>query len=427
MPPKLYIQPKIIISETTTTIIHPEQNTTIKQKSSENIVYKCEYCNYQTIRKANYQRHLYSKLHTIQKKRAETLEFVPHKIQSNEQNNNIPVSTHNLPETLYRHICICGKVYSHVSNLYRHRKRCNQYHQSQLNKQTTETAFELDPTQPTNPETDNPNVSSLKITFPEINQSTQHSFTTCPENNTNNTNNIVSNTIEHKKEKQSNTIYELLYTIIQENKDLQNQLIIQQREQNKQLKEQLTQQQELILRQNETINSIRPTINFTENNQYHQKVYNIQMFLHEKCQEAMTIQEFANTLELTIDDIEKKKYESLSNVILKNLRPLSITERPIHCSNIKKKEWFIHDREQGWEKDNGEKLIKQTEFGISKKAMIEFNKQYPNWTETDRLKDKFVRMIQNTTEELPDKLKSKLLNEVASEIHLNNEVLVQHT
>ena len=92
-------------------------------------------------------------------------------------------------------------------------------------------------------------------------------------------------------------------------------------------------------------------------------------------------------------------------------------------TDLKKKEWFVKDELQGWEEDNGEKIIKNTEVGIQKKWIDEFQQKYPNWNIDDKLKDKFVLIASSTSSELSDKLKVKLIKELGKEVSLTeNEI-----
>ena len=199
----------------------------------------------------------------------------------------------------------------------------------------------------------------------------------------------------------STNVINMLKQSINDNKKLQEQLINMQKE------------------HNNTIQEILPKIGNTT----HNRIINVQMFLHEKCNDAMSIQNFAKQLILTVDDLNNNKSDCITNVLLKNLQPLSITERPFHCTDLKKKEWFVKDELQGWEEDNGEKIIKNTEVGIQKKWIDEFQQKYPNWNIDDKLKDKFVLIASSTSSELPDKLKVKLIKELGKEVSLTeNEI-----
>ena len=199
---------------------------------------------------------------------------------------------------------------------------------------------------------------------------------------------------------------ELILTLLNQNKDLQELLISQQEEYRKDMKNLV-----LHIKPNNTINN-----NKTINN--NNKTFNIMMFLNDKCKDAMTIQDFAERLVVTIEDLEKKKFDCLSNTILKNLKSLAITERPVHCGNIKKKEWYLHDKDKGWEMDNGEKLIKNTEYGINKKYQEEFKRHNPNYLKVESIQDKYTRLIHRTLTDLPENEKSRLLNILSNDLLL---------
>ena len=162
------------------------------------------------------------------------------------------------------------------------------------------------------------------------------------------------------------------------------------------------------------------TINSNNNN----RIINVQMFLSEKCADAMSIQHFAKQLEVTLDDVCKSKKDCITNVVLKSLKPLSLTQRPFHCTNPKSKEWYIKDENEGWEEDSGEKLLLNAEESIRKKWVCEFESRYPEWMENDQLRVKYVEIAGSTTAELPEKTKLKLLRELAGEVPLTKEDMV---
>jgi hypothetical protein len=284
-------------------------------KSSDK--YYCEYCDYSTSRKSQYERHLETRKH------------------------NAKLGEDKVPDKVH-YTCKCGKNYNHISSFSRHKKKCKKQ------------------------------------------------IVTVSENG--------NEVIEQYKN--------LFVQLMSENKNLQELIIKQQEEFNKQ--------------QQEIIKYIKPS---TTNNNCSFNNFNIQMFLNEKCKDAMSIQDFANQLVVTIEDLEKNKVDCLSNIILKNLKPMAITNRPVHCTNIKKKEWYIKDKDQGWELDNGDKLIYKAEYGINKNFRSEFVKHYPNFSTVDSLQDKFIKIVGSNTSELPEKVKSRLLNELAKELILNEDVI----
>ena len=80
---------------------------------------------------------------------------------------------------------------------------------------------------------------------------------------------------------------------------------------------------------------------------------------------------------------------SIPNILIENLKPLSITERPMHLDTLTDNNpiWMIKDQIEGWKKDDGKIVVKQTEYGIHKQFQELWNKKYPNWNNDDRLKE----------------------------------------
>ena len=99
------------------------------------------------------------------------------------------------------------------------------------------------------------------------------------------------------------------------------------------------------------------TTNYTHTNS-HNKAFNLNFFLNETCKNAMNIMEFAESIQLQLSDLEnigKVGYvEGISNIIVKNLKALDVTERPIHCADKKREVIYIKDDDK-WEKEDPEK------------------------------------------------------------------------
>tara|TARA_Y100000768_G_scaffold36911_2_gene24136 strand:+ start:5192 stop:6109 length:918 start_codon:yes stop_codon:yes gene_type:complete len=208
----------------------------------------------------------------------------------------------------------------------------------------------------------------------------------------------VSSLARHKNICSGNVYTSKLVTVLEENNKLQEQII----EMQKEVIESQTKGSTLI--ENAVINN--------NNN----RVINIQMFLNEQCADAMSIQNFTQDLIVTIDDLDKNKKDCITNIVLKSLKPLTIKERPFHCKNVKRQEWYVKDENDGWEEDNGEKVIQSTENGIIKKWAKEFEKKYPEWMKNEGLQEKYCKIAGSTSCELPEKLKIKLLAELGEEV-----------
>ena len=122
--------------------------------------------------------------------------------------------------------------------------------------------------------------------------------------------------------------------------------------------------------------------NGTTNNSHnttnsHNKAFNLQFFLNETCKDAMNIGDFVDSLKLQLSDLEKVGeagyIEGISSIIVKNLKELDVTKRPVHCTDKKRETIYIKDEDK-WEKDEDKthmhKLIKR----VASKNMKMFEK-----------------------------------------------------
>jgi hypothetical protein len=102
----------------------------------------------------------------------------------------------------------------------------------------------------------------------------------------------------------------------------------------------------------------KDTYTTTHNTNSHNKSFNLQFFLNETCKDAMNIMDFVDSIKLQLSDLERVGelgfIDGISNIIVKNLKELDVTERPIHCTD-KKREILYVKNENKWEKEDDEK------------------------------------------------------------------------
>ncbi len=122
----------------------------------------------------------------------------------------------------------------------------------------------------------------------------------------------------------------------------------------------------------------------------HNKTFNLQVFLNEKCKDAMNIDEFVDSLKLTFTDLERVGelgfVKGISRIFINGLKELDVYKRPIHCSDLKRE--VIHLKEDGvWSKDNEskdsmKKLVKMiANKNINK--IYEWKEAYPSHRYSD--------------------------------------------
>jgi hypothetical protein len=134
---------------------------------------------------------------------------------------------------------------------------------------------------------------------------------------------------------------------------------------NKELKTLMLEQQNIMMAQhtstqNMMLDVIKTGTHNTTNNttNSHNKAFNLNFFLNETCKDAMNIMDFVDSIKLQLSDLEgvgELGYvEGISKIIVKNLKELDVTQRPVHCTDKKRETMYIKDDDK-WEKDE-EKL-----------------------------------------------------------------------
>jgi hypothetical protein len=138
--------------------------------------------------------------------------------------------------------------------------------------------------------------------------------------------------------------------VVQSDKtDKKDELIDYLMKENKEIKELI-----LELAKKDSYNNCNNTVNS------HNKAFNLNFFLNETCKDAMNITDFVDSIKLQLSDLEgvgELGYvEGISNIIVKNLKELDITQRPLHCTDKKRETMYIKDEDK-WEKDEEKKKL----------------------------------------------------------------------
>lgn len=256
-------------------------------------IYKCEYCEYETKKKCDFDKHLSTLKHNI----------------NTESNAKLLVCKN------------CNKTYKHRSSLWRHKKTC---------------LFQIM---------------------------------------------IIENDEEIKDEEiiinEENSYIDddLIMRLIDENKELKNLLLEQAKQTNeiKNIMEEMKENNKLI-----TDNSLT-TVNYNTN-----KTFNLNIFLNETCKNAMNLKDFMDSIHLELSDLinvgEVGYIKGISDIITTNLNALSITDRPIHCSDGKREVLYIK-HENKWEKDENKIKLKNLIRNIALKnqsLILKFKEKYPD-------------------------------------------------
>ena len=169
---------------------------------------------------------------------------------------------------------------------------------------------------------------------------------------------------------------ELILFLVKENQEFKKMMIEMQKqllqEQNKQSIE--LNKQILEIAKDAKTTTINNNCNNTNNK------FNMNIFLNEKCKDALNIMDFVTSLPLNLIDLEetgKQGYvKGLSRILINGLKDIDVSKRPIHCSDLKRETLYVKDNNV-WEKEDTEKKrIKNAIKYISLKNA----KQITKWT-----------------------------------------------
>ena len=277
----------------------------------------CNFCDYGTSKKSQYDRHISSD---------------KHKWKSNGNKKCSKTTCGN-----------CGKTYKTVSGLWKHKKICV----------VTPEQFDQDDT--INPE----NITTLvKVDIEPV--------------------------IDSK----------LIMKVLEENKELRTMLCQQQEKHMHNLKEQQEQH-------HREISELIPKIGNTTNN--NNQKFNLQVFIHEQCKDAINWDEFIKSIQLGVSDLDKIMDSNITNgitqVLCKSIDELGVYKRPVHCLDSKRKKLCIKNEDE-WQQDptKNKQLLESSNRKLQQhhiKLIQEWQKENPDWKKNENQKDIYVKMIQS--------------------------------
>ena len=303
--------------------------TTKKVPNNSNF-FSCEICNYNTIRKSQFDRHLMTAKH-----------------KNNEKYNHLELKSSDFSNNVCNFSCICGKMYPYRSSLYNHKKKC----------------------------------IFIK---------------------NNNENNLILNVKENNDTNED--LKNLVCKLIKENNEIKNSIM----KENNELRAQ--------------VNELIPKVgnNNTINN--NQKL-NINIFLNEQCKDALNMNDFIKSIEISLEQLDYTKKNGLalglSNAIVENMNKLSLYERPMHCTDIKRETLYIKE-ENKWTKDENKEKIKNAikkASGKNYNALQNWKSNNPDFI-NDHLKQEDFTNIISTIGKLSEEIDNRIIKSLCKETYI---------
>jgi hypothetical protein len=164
-------------------------------------------------------------------------------------------------------------------------------------------------------------------------------------------------------------------------------------------------------------------------NSKNKKITNINVFLNTECKDAITLNDFVSKLVVTDDDLECMKHlgyvESVTRLLKRSLSECELTERPIHCTDVKREIMHVKDQE-GWKKETSAGESPNIDKAFRKLTHIHRRKMTDTYKGVDpeskefEEKAKVMYQIASSGGTEEEKYKKKFITNISDEIRLSN-------
>ena len=176
-----------------------------------------------------------------------------------------------------------------------------------------------------------------------------------------------------------------------------------------------------------TISELVPKIGNNNNNVTNNANFNLNIFLNEKCKDALSIDDFINQIEISVSNLlltkDKGLIDGISNIFIENMNKLSLYERPLHCTDINREVLYIKQNE--WKKDENKQCVKDAIKKVSQiqtKNIGKWQNENPCYMEDSDKKDEFIQLVKNTMDNVEQK-QDKILKNICKNVYINDKNL----
>jgi hypothetical protein len=190
---------------------------------------------------------------------------------------------------------------------------------------------------------------------------------------------------------------------------------------------------DVVMEQQKTLNEVVKKMNDTGNttNSYNTNNITFQLYLDNKCKDAVCLDDFTKNLTMKIDDIMSPKilgFGGVGNVVVKNLQEMKIEDRPIHCMDVKNAKYYIKN-EEGWEEDNGksiEKVLIRAKSEIIRELSNIWDEEYgSSWPKNDVYSSTYMDTVRIITSEPAEKDKIKMIKNIGESVYVKVSKLLE--
>jgi len=206
---------------------------------------------------------------------------------------------------------------------------------------------------------------------------------------------------------------------------LSNDVVLKLLNDNQELKNIIVQQQNQLLKQQEQFSELIPKVGNTNNTINNNQKFNINVFLNEQCKDAINLSDFIKSLHVTLEQLDFTNKNGLadgiSKTIIDNMSKLSIYERPMHCTDVKRETLYIKEN-NAWSKDVAKEKVKSVIKKTSSKnfnALMDWKTLNPDFMKSEDKTDYFTKTI-STIGKSTDSIDEKVIKKLCKEIYVKD-------
>ena len=221
---------------------------------------------------------------------------------------------------------------------------------------------------------------------------------------------------------------------------LDSSLIIELLKQNQEFKELMIEQHKRMTEQQDTIielskNSGNTTNNNTINNTTNNNKFNLNVFLNETCKDAINLNDFIQSIELTVNDFintgEVGYVRGISDIMLERIRDMHPHIRPIHCTDLKRETVYVKDSDVWTKEDETKKHLRRAVRIVANKnkaqvhPWIAENPRYDilDTPECDKFFEYSKASLGGYGKEEDEKFEKKIINNILKETVIDKNLL----
>ena len=118
-----------------------------------------------------------------------------------------------------------------------------------------------------------------------------------------------------------------------------------------------------------------------------------------------------------LSTLKENEPKAIQGIIKNNLQSLTITERPMHNHE---KTWYVKDKDDGWEDDGGEKIIKTIKTGVSQKSGPTFVDNNPDFLTNEKKGKDYAETMAVAMKEPTIRCQNKILKAIEKDCSIDN-------